>query len=236
MATQAKKHGFPRDTYALEKLTDGYLRTDDEEGQQVQSKSVGCDAQQFFVRSEALGYPFRTKETEEKAETCDDSREFDNFIKRLLHTVVMSRSIIEADNRLHPLRDADNQHHDEHRHAGDDAARTDGQVAPVGFECVVHHNIDQTSRQLHGERRNADGQNCPDDAPIQTETTAPEMDETLLAQKMPHHQSRTDRHGDDCGNSRSPDTHIEDKDENRVEDDVHHRPGQHRQHRLLGIT
>ena len=149
---------------------------------------------------------------------------------------MLTGPIVEADDRLHPLRNTDNQHHQKHPDAGDDTVGPQSQVAAILFQGVVLDNDNQAARQLHGERRNTDRQDIPYHMAFQFESTFMETDNAVFLNKMVHDEQGTEQHGDDRCNSRSPDTHIQPEYKDRVEYHVGYRSDQHGKHGLLRIA
>lgn len=146
LPAQAKEHRFPGNTDALEKLADGYLRTDNDEHHQTDPQAVGRHLDQLRIAGERTGYQPRKQDARQTAQPHDNCRSDDDQPQGVLHALMLSGTVIEPDDRLHPLRDTDNKHHQQHADTGNDAVGSQRQVAPVHLQGIVLDNDDQATR------------------------------------------------------------------------------------------
>lgn len=130
LPAQAKEHRFPGNTDALEKLADGYLRTDNDEHHQTDPQAVGRHLDQLRIAGERTGYQPRKQDARQTAQPHDNCRSDDDQPQGVLHALMLSGTVIEPDDRLHPLRDTDNKHHQQHADTGNDAVGSQRQGRP----------------------------------------------------------------------------------------------------------
>jgi len=104
------------------------------------------------------------------------------------------------------------------------------------FECIVLDHHHQTSRQLHGKRRNTDRQDIPYHMLFQLERPFMETDDTVFLDKMVHDKKSTEQHRDDRRNGSPLNPHIQPENENRIKYHIGYRPDQHGKHCFLRIA
>ena len=129
---------------------------------------------------------------------------------------MMPSAMIKPDNRLHPLGDTDNQHNQQHGDTGNNTAGSNRQIASILFQRMVHDHHNHTARQLHGKWRHADRKYIPNNGTFQPEIFRMETYDTILADKMTHHESGTGSHGDHRSDSGTLYPHIQPEDKDRV--------------------
>lgn len=106
LPAQAEKHRFPGDADALEELADDDLRPDTEKGQHRQDKPPVRNARQLRIGGESANDRRREEQADDPAERSDRRGDPDSQFERLLYPVVPSCAIVEPDDRLRSLRQA----------------------------------------------------------------------------------------------------------------------------------
>ena len=92
------------------------------------------------------------------------------------HAVVLLRAVVVADNRLHALVEAHDNHRKDEHQSVDNAIRGDGYIAAVAFELVVDDDDHEAMCQIGQERGHSYRQSLPRDILIQPPDTAVDMD------------------------------------------------------------
>ena len=93
----------------------------------------------------------------------------------------------------------------------------DHQVSAILLEPLVYQDDDETRRQVHQERRHADGQDVAHDLAAQAVNAAPEMEQFALVRKDVELPDERDNLRQHRGDGRAADTPPEAIDEQRVE-------------------
>lgn len=133
-----------------------------------------------------MGKEFADKETARS----DAHARRDAQAQDLLHAVRPPRAEVVARDGLHAHRQPHHHHDVEHQQAVDDAVGADGHVAPVALQAVVDDDDDGTGRDVHQERRHADGEDAARNAPLQAVEAAAQADGVGPLEEMaqhPHH-------------------------------------------------
>ncbi len=110
--------------------------TDHHENEQADAQTVCRYLNQFGVVGKGSGYYFRKQDTAQTTDPHNNSRCDNHQPQGILHTLMLTGPVVEADDRLHPLPNTDNQHHQKHPDAGDDTV-AQSQVAAILFQGVV---------------------------------------------------------------------------------------------------
>ena len=173
---------------------------------------------------------------DEEAARGDAHARRDAQAQHLLHTVQPPRAEVIARDGLHAHRQAHHHHDVEHQQAVDDAIGTDGHVAPVALQAVVDDDDDGTGRDVHQERRHADGEDAAHDAALQAVEAAAQADGVGPLEEVVEHPQRPDELRDDRGQRCAPYAPAELEDEQGRQDDVAHHGGERRQHGLLRMA
>lgn len=236
LPAQTEKHRFPGDADALEELADDDLRPDTEKGQHRQDKAPVRNARQLRIGGESADNRRGKEQADDPPEDGDRRGDRDRQLERRLDPVEAPRPVVEPEDGLRPLRQADDQHDEQHGDARDDAARANGQVAPVALQRMVHDDDHQAAGHLHGEGRDADRQDVPDDPPLEAEIARMEADDAPPVDEMGHDEDGAGDHRDGRRDGGAADAHVENQDKQGVENDIEDGAQHHRDHRLLGIA
>ena len=92
------------------------------------------------------------------------------------HPVRFHGSVIVADDGLHALREADDEHREQDENPVDDAEGAYGQVPAVVRKLPVDGNGHRAAAHVHQARSQSDGQDAGDDGFFQVPDAAAEMD------------------------------------------------------------
>ena len=134
----------------------------------------------------------------------------------LPHPAVPLGAVVVADNRLGAVGDAHQGggHHLPHR--VDDRHHTDVDIAAHGLQRGVAQGLYQRVGHSHDETGEAQGQNLPHPAPLKAQSGAPQPQQGLGAGKESQHPHRRAPLGNDSGDGRPTDAHLEQEDKDGV--------------------
>ena len=152
LPAQAEEHRFPGKTDTLEKLADDDLRPDTEEGHHRQDQATVGNARQLRIGSKSANDRRREKQADDPAERSDRRGDPDSQLERRLDPVVPPCAIVEPDDRLRPLRQANDNHNDQHDDTRYDSTSANRQVSSIALQRMVHDDDHQTTGHLHGKR------------------------------------------------------------------------------------
>ena len=127
---------------------------------------------------------------------------------------------------------------DDHQHhladGVDDRHGPHVQIPAVAPELYVAGDGHQTVGDVHDEVGKAQHHDLPHGGGAWPEIAPAQPQQRLPAQQKRHHQRRRRGLGENGRQGRAPDAHVHQIDEDRVEHNVQHRPGQHRAHTDTG--
>lgn len=152
LPAQAEKHRFPGDVDALEELADDDLRPDTEKGQHRQDKTPVRNARQLRIGGESADNRRGKEQADDPPEDGDRRGDRDRQLERRLDPVVPPCAIVEPDDRLRPLRQANDKHNDQHDDTRYDSTSANRQVSSIALQRMVHDYDHQTTGHLHGKR------------------------------------------------------------------------------------
>ncbi|MPN34172.1 hypothetical protein SDC9_181665 [bioreactor metagenome] len=104
------------------------------------------------------------------------------------------------------------------------------QVAAPMHQGGVAHHLGQAVGERHEEARQTQGDNPLDSARLQLQGLPAQPQGRTPACQKKQHPNRRGALTDDGGQGRAPDSHIQSKNENRIQYNVEHRAQRHREH------
>lgn len=221
---------------ALEEIADDNLRPHEGEDGHTDAHAAGGHVDKRLVRREDRSHRVGKELADEETARGDAHTRRDAQTQHLLHTVQPPCSEVIARNGLHAHRQPHYHHNVEHQQAVDDAIGTDGHVAPVALQAVIDDDDDGTGRDVHQERRHADGEDTAHDAPLHAQETMSQADGVGTLEKVVEYPQHSDELRNDRGQSRAPYAPTELENEDGSEDDVAHHGGERCQHGLLRMA
>lgn len=144
--------------------------------------------------------------------------------------------VVEADDGLGGHVDGDHAEHHHHGHAVDDSHGAHRQVPAVFYQLDVEQRVDDAAGQLHGEGRHPDGEDAQHYFLFQPQVGGLKPQSAFVPGEVQQHPAAGDGHGDHRGHRRPGHPHVEDEDEQRVQQGIGHRPDQHGVHGDLGVA
>ena len=190
------------------------------EDSHTDAHAAGGHVDKRLVRREDRSHRVGKKLADEETARGDTHTRRDAQAQHLLHTVQPPRAEVIARNGLHAHRQAQYHHDVEHQQAVDDAVGTDSHAG----------------RDVHQERRHADGEDTAHDAPLHALETMSQADGVGTLEKVVEYPQHSDELRNDRGQSRAPYAPTELENEDGSEDDVAHHGGERRQHGLLRMA
>ena len=98
----------------------------------------------------------------------------------------MACAIIITRNGLHPLTNAENEHHTKAAKSINDSVSPHSEVAAIMDELLVEQRDHTRSGHIHQERTHADKQNIAENVEFRLPRMATETDEGTSLQKVPN--------------------------------------------------
>lgn len=221
---------------ALEEVADDNLCPHEGEDGHTDAHAAGGHVDKRLVRREDRSHRVGKKLADEETARGDTHTRRDAQAQHLLHTVQPPRAEVIARNGLHAHRQAQYHHDVEHQQAVDDAVGTDSHVAPVALQAVVDDDDNGAGRDVHQERRHADGEDTSHDAPLHALETISQADGVRTLEKVVEYPQHSDELRNDRGQSRAPYAPTKLENEDGSKDDVAHHGGERRQHGFLRMA
>ena len=173
---------------------------------------------------------WREHRQQESGDT-DDRGVQHGHAQRPQHSVIISRPVVVADDRLSTLVEPEHGHGNEQRDRVHDAHDRDREIAAVAAELIEEDGVRNARRHLHRKHGRAGGR----DGRTQCSTAAGnvacvELEQALAPHEIaenPHGGDGLGQHGRGSGSSHPPAQH---KQEERVEHGVEQRADQQRHH------
>ncbi len=180
----------------LEEVPDDNLPAHQRVGERGQPQPRDGKGGQLSLGIEDGGDVVRENLADEEAQRGAGRAPDDSVFESLPDSVEVTCSVVVADNGLHPLGDADDEHDEEEQDAIDDAIGTNGQVSPSAHEAAVDDDGDSTGTGVHQEGGHADGDDGQDDAPAKAVDSRAKVDGTTPFAEMEDDPHQTDGLGD----------------------------------------
>ena len=147
-----------------------------------------------------------------------------------LHAAVVARSVVEADYGLRPLIDADHRQQDKLEYRSQNGHGAHRDIPAETRELSVEAEQKNPLGGNHERRGRAENHDAPHKIPARRQEARPHAEQRQRSAVETHHPEKGNELGDDRGNGRSPDAHVQRENENRVENDVDHPADQGRHH------
>ena len=218
---QGQEDRLPDHPEALEEICRHHLESDDREDDVHAFQAPDGQVFEHGIRGEdgngCSGGEFRNDETGR----TDESSPHRRFDIDFPDPGILAGSEIVSCNRLHPLIESHDDHHEKETQPVDDAVSADGQVSAVFEKLVVDEEDDDAAGQIHQERPHADGKGVLGNFPVNLEKLFPgQVQEFFLVQEIP--KGIRERHAlaENGRQGGSLNAHSEDVDEYRVQDRV----------------
>ncbi len=236
LAGEREKNRFGCHADRLEEIRGHHLEPDEWEHGQDDSERMARDVEQCRIVREEHRDVAREELADRETGRRDTDGTADHVFQGPDHPVDLPRAEVVAHDRLHPLVEPHDHHHEEHRDAVHIAVGADIEVSAVKAQCAVDEDHDDARTDVHQERRQADRQDAFDDAPFEADGLSGEVDEAFRVDEV----SDLQRHGRSLCNDRRPgrsgDSPAEAEDENPVQDAVQPNGRQHERHGPSRIT
>lgn len=200
---QTEENGDVRLTDGLEKLGGDNLKTDQRKHEEYPENPHPGNTYQFRIGSKDTCHGFREEHGGQKCHSGNDASGPQGEGKDFPDSFPMSGPVIVAGNGLHSLAEADHQHDKEHGVGIGDSECSDGQIASVFHQLVVHQNIDDAGGQIDEERGQPDGKDVTDDKGINPDVFLAETNGGILVGEKTKGDKGTDGHGYHTGPGRS---------------------------------
>ena len=157
----------------------------------------------------------------------------------LAHPAVQPRAVVKAHYRLCAVAQTVDGHEEHLPQGVDDGHHAHIQVPAIALEGGVAHDLHQTVGHVHKEAGQAKGHDALDPPGLEGEIPQFQGEQRPPPGEEFQHPGRRDGLGDDGGQGRPLHPHVQQKDEDGVQDDVHRRPQHHRHHahraKALGV-
>ena len=220
----------------MEEIADDHLGSDEREDGYADAQAMGRHADERFVRSEYRSDGMGEQLTDDEPAGGDAHTRNDTQAQGTLHAVQHAGTEIVAHDGLHAHRQSDYNHDVEHQQAVDNAVGADGHVASMVSQAVVDEDDDGAGRDVHQERRHADGEDAAHDAPLQSVEVAMQADGVGTPEEVVQYPQRADELRDDRSQCCPLYAPAELENEEGSEDDVGHHGGKRCQHGLLRMA
>jgi hypothetical protein len=236
LARRGEKNGNAGLADGLEKVADNDLSSYKRIGQSGQMESRDGENGQFSLGVEQGGNQVGEDLADQEAGRGEDGTSQNGVFEGLPDAIEVTGSIVVADDGLHALGDTDSEHDEKDQDAVDDTERAHGKVASGTQEAAVDNDGDGAGTSVYQEGRHADGEDGQNDAPSQTVDSGPEVDGAVWLAEVEDNPCQTDDLRNEGGGGCTCHSPLEDKDEERGQDEVDDNRQHHGVHRLLGVS
>jgi len=206
------------------------LNADQRHREQKDAHAVRADRNESWIiakeANEELRADLDQREHGRKMDRCARDRQRERF----LYPVVFLRAEIISDDRLHAVIDADDRHDEQDREREDGAHGPNGHVAAVLLEPAIQDGVHKAPRELHRERRHADGGDGENDPSVKAHVSQSDPEHAAPAPQKAHYPRRRSRLRDEGGQRRSPHAPAKPVNKQDQEDDVERGVQDHRHH------
>ncbi|CCY82114.1 uncharacterized protein BN500_01136 [Clostridium sp. CAG:149] len=159
---------------------------------------------------------------------------------RLFHPSILLSPIVKAHNRLGAVCDALHRHGRHLPQGVDDCHNAHIEIPSECLKRRIAHDLHGTVGDCHGKTAHSQSHNGPDSLPLRTQAGQPEAQYGSFSCQETHNPDSGKKLGDNRRQGSPPDSHAKAKNENRIQDDVGHRPQKDGAHphlsKALGIN
>ena len=220
LARQGKEDGQTGLPDGLEEVADDDLAADEREGQHADGEAVGRQADERGVIREEPGNAAGEENAGQEAQRGEGSARQHAVLEGEQDAPRLHGPVVVADDGLHALREADDEHGEQDENAVDDAVSADSQVPPVVRKLPVDGDGDRAAAYVYQARSHADGQDAGDDGLAQFPDAAAEVDRAGRVREVEQHARHAGDLGQQGGQGCPGDAPFEPEDEDGSQDDV----------------